>query len=99
MRRDTVFSQILQLICRYRFKKCVDQYDGDRYTKRLSCWQHLLVLLFSQTKCLHSLHELTRIVGELLLDNVYLIEILTIPFNRFRAVKQKQGQLALPLRF
>jgi hypothetical protein len=32
-----------------------------------------------QTKCRHSLHELTRIIGELLLDTVYLIEILTIP--------------------
>ena len=52
-----------------------------------------------QTKCRHSLHELTRIIGELLLDNVYLIEMLTITFNRFRAVKQKQRQLTLPLRF
>lgn len=59
----------------------------------------LLSFIKFQTKCRHSLHELTRIVGELLLDNVYLIEILTIPFNRFRAVKQKQEQLALSLRF
>jgi hypothetical protein len=61
---------------------------------------YLLLSFFKfQTKCRHSLHELTRIVGELLLDNVYLVEILTIPFNTFRAVKQKQRQLALPLRF
>ena len=61
---------------------------------------YLLLSFFKfQTKCRHSLHELTRIVGELLLDNVCLIEILTIPFDRFRAVKQKQGQLTLSLRF
>tara|TARA_B100000315_G_scaffold255149_1_gene297787 strand:+ start:110 stop:1288 length:1179 start_codon:yes stop_codon:yes gene_type:complete len=59
----------------------------------------MLSFIKFQTKCRHSLHELTRIVGELFLDNTYLIEILTIPFNRFRAVKQKQGQLALTLRF
>ena len=149
MHRNTVFSQILQLICRYRFKKCVDRYRGDNYTKLFSCWQQLLVLLFAQargltslrdievslrshhrewyhlgltsvarstladantgsdadilkdvfyellTKCRHSLHELTRIVGELFLDTVYLIEILTIPFNRFKLITQKQGQLTL----
>ena len=48
-----------------------------------------------QTKCRHSLHELTRIIGELLLDSVYLIEILTIPFNRFKLVTQLEGQLSL----
>ncbi len=58
MGRNTVFSQILQLICRYRFKKSVDYYEGDRYTKRFSCWQHLLVLLFSQAKGLTSLRDI-----------------------------------------
>jgi IS4 transposase len=48
-----------------------------------------------QTKCRHSLHELTRIIGELLLDSVYLIEILTIPFNRFKLVTQREAQLTL----
>jgi hypothetical protein len=36
MRSNTVFSQLLQLICRYRFKKCVDRFEGDKYTKRLN---------------------------------------------------------------
>jgi len=47
MRRNTVFSQLMQLICQYRFKKCVDRYDGDRYTKQFTCWQQLMVLLFA----------------------------------------------------
>ena len=58
MRRNTVFSQLMQLICQYRFKKCVDRYDGDRYTKRFSCWQQLLVLLFAQAKGLSSLRDI-----------------------------------------
>ena len=55
----------------------------------------LLSFIKFQTKCRHSLHELTRIVGELFLDAVYLIEILTIPFNRFKLITQKQEQLTL----
>ena len=58
MRRNTVFSQLMQLICQYRFKTCVDRYDGDRYTKRFSCWQQLLVLLFAQAKGLNSLRDI-----------------------------------------
>ena len=50
MRRNTVFSQLMQLICQYQFKKCVDQHKGDKYTKRFTCWQQLLVLLFAQAK-------------------------------------------------
>jgi len=58
MSRNTVFSQLLQLICQYRFKKCVDRYDGDRYTKRFTCWQQMLVLLFAQAKGLTSLRDI-----------------------------------------
>ncbi len=58
IRRNTIFSHLMQLICQYRFKKCVDRYRGDRYTKRFSCWQHLLVLLFAQAKGLTSLRNI-----------------------------------------
>ena len=58
MRRNTVFSQLMQLICHYRFKKSVDEYKGDKYTKRFSCWQQLIVLLFAQTKGLTSLRDI-----------------------------------------
>lgn len=58
MNRNTVISQIMQLICRFRFKTCVDRYGGDRYTKRFSCWQQLLVLLFAQAKGLTSLRDI-----------------------------------------
>ena len=59
----------------------------------------LLSFIKFQTKCRHSLHELTRIVGELLLDSIYLVEILTIPFDIFKTITQKQQQLSLPLKF
>ena len=55
---NTVFSQLLQLISRTQFKRCVDQYEGDKYTKRFSCWQQLIVLLFAQAKGLSSLWDI-----------------------------------------
>ena len=58
MNRNTVFSQLLQLICRYRFKKVVDRYEGDKYTKRFNYWQQLIVLLFAQAKGLDSLRDI-----------------------------------------
>jgi len=59
MVKNTIFNQLLQLIYRYNFKKCVNRYDGDKYTKRLSCWQQFVVLLYSQARGLKSLREIT----------------------------------------
>ncbi len=58
MIKHTIFNQILQLIYRYNFKKCVDRYAGDRYTKRLSCWQQFIILLFAQARGLKSLRDI-----------------------------------------
>ena len=55
----------------------------------------LLSFIKFQTKCRHSLHELTRIVAELFLDNIYRIETLTITFYKYLLVKRKQVQLSL----
>ena len=41
------------------------------------------------------LHELTRIVGELFLENIYLIETLRITLDQFKKVKRKNIQLYL----
>jgi hypothetical protein len=59
----------------------------------------LLAFIKFQTKCRHSLHELTRIISEILLDSINLIEILTVTFNNYKAVKKKEPQLKLSLRF
>jgi hypothetical protein len=59
MIRNTVFSQLLQLISRHGFKKCVDRYTGDKYTKHFNCWQQLIVLLYSQARGLKSLRDIT----------------------------------------
>lgn len=58
MTKHTVFSQLMQLIYRYDFKKCVDRYGGDRYSKRMTCWQQFVVLLFAQARGLKSLRDI-----------------------------------------
>lgn len=58
MTKHTVFSQILQLLYRYNFKKCVNRYNGDHYTKRMNCWQQFLILLFAQARGLKSLRDI-----------------------------------------
>ena len=55
----------------------------------------LLSFIKFQTKCRHSLHELTKIVGELFLDTVNLIETLTISFDKFKIVAFRETQLSL----
>lgn len=58
MTRNTVFGQVLQFFSRNGFKQCVDRYSGDRYTKSFSCWQQLVVMLYSQARGLKSLRDL-----------------------------------------
>jgi hypothetical protein len=59
MQRNIIFGQLLQLISRHGFQKCVDRYTGDKYTKHFSCWQQLIVLLYSQARGLKSLRDIT----------------------------------------
>ena len=59
MRRNTVFGQLMQLISRHGFDRSVERYTGVRYTKSFSCRQQLTVMLYSQTRGLKSLRDIT----------------------------------------
>ncbi len=43
-----VFAQVLSLINRYEFQKCVKRYNGDYRTKGLNCWNQFMQLFFGQ---------------------------------------------------
>jgi hypothetical protein len=43
-----VFAQVLSLINRYEFQKCVDRYNGDHRTRGLNCWNQFAQLFFGQ---------------------------------------------------
>lgn len=49
----------MQLISRHGFDRSVERYTGDRYTKSFSCWQQLMVMLYSQARGLKSLRDIT----------------------------------------
>lgn len=58
LKQNTIFNQITQLISRKDFYKIVTVFDGDKHTRKLTCWQQLMILLYSQIKDLKSLREI-----------------------------------------
>ncbi|MBF0107400.1 MAG: IS4 family transposase [Deltaproteobacteria bacterium] len=48
MRLPTVFGQLLQWIPRDEFQKNVDEFEGDKKTRKLKCWGQFVALLFGQ---------------------------------------------------
>jgi hypothetical protein len=58
MKENTVFGQVVQLLSRREFRKIVSRCDGDKHTRRLNCWQQLMILLYAQIKELTSLREI-----------------------------------------
>lgn len=53
-----VFSQAIEFIPRYQFKKLVSQYKGNWHIKNLNSYKHLLHLLFGQLTGCDSLREI-----------------------------------------
>jgi hypothetical protein len=54
----TVFNQLLDFLPRYDFECFVNQYNADKYTKKLSCWQQLICLLYAQATGKESLRDI-----------------------------------------
>lgn len=48
----------MQLLSHRDFRQIVSLYDGDKYTKKLDCWQQLVILLYAMVKGLQSLREI-----------------------------------------
>lgn len=46
--QNTIFHQLLQLISRHDFEKCVKSHKGDAYSKGFSCWKQFSSMLFGQ---------------------------------------------------
>ena len=52
-----VFAQLLEYLDYDKFRHLVDKYDGNRYVKRLTCWNQLLALMFGQLGNRESLRD------------------------------------------
>src|ERR1700751_5669164 len=54
----TVFSQLIEHLSHKEFQKCVARYGGDRYAKKLTCWQQFLAMAFAQLTYRESLRDI-----------------------------------------
>lgn len=45
---NSIFGQMLQLISRYEFQKCVKEYQSEKHSKGFSSWSHFVSMLFGQ---------------------------------------------------
>ena len=59
----------------------------------------LLAFIKFQTRYAYSMHELTRVIGETLMEHVDIIEVLRMKFEKLKFLKPNQPQLALSLKF
>ena len=53
-----VFSQLISLVPKYEFDKCVDKYNGNYRTKDFKCWSQYLCMLFGQLTYRESISDI-----------------------------------------
>lgn len=53
-----IFSQLLEFLPRKHFEWLVKKYEGNKYVKSFTCWNHLAVLLFGQLSNRDGLRDL-----------------------------------------
>lgn len=53
-----IFSQLVDFLPAEHFKWLVRKYEGNKYVKSFTCWNHLLVLIFGQLTNRESLRDL-----------------------------------------
>ncbi len=57
-----IFQQLCQFLPKDYFEYLVDKYDGNKYLKSFTCWNHFLVMLWAQLTTRESLRD---IIGSL----------------------------------
>ena len=55
---QTIFSQLMDFIPYYEFRKCVERYKGNHKIKSFSCWDHFLCMAFAQLTFRESLRDI-----------------------------------------
>ncbi len=53
-----VFSQVMDFLPEYQFRKCVEQYKGNYRTRTFSCWDQFLCMSFAQLTYRESLRDI-----------------------------------------
>lgn len=53
-----VFSQLIHVLPRYEFDKCVELYQGDKWVRDFPCWSQFLCMAFAQLNHRESLRDI-----------------------------------------
>ena len=54
----TIFSQLMDFVPTYEFRKCVERYNGNYKVKSFSCWDQFLCMAFAQLTYRESLRDI-----------------------------------------
>ncbi len=54
----TILSQLLDLVSKYEFDKCVNKYNGNYRVKTFTCWEQFIVMAFAQLTGRESLRDI-----------------------------------------
>lgn len=54
----TIFTQLIEFVPQYDFRKCVERYDGNYKVKSFSCWDQFLCMAFAQLTYRESLRDI-----------------------------------------
>jgi len=55
---QTVFSQVMDFLPMYEFRKCVERYSGNRKVQSFTCWNQFLCMAFAQLTYRESLRDI-----------------------------------------
>jgi len=55
---NTIFNQLLNFLPKDNFSQFVGQHHGDKYVKRVTTWNQLILLLYAQSTGKDSLREI-----------------------------------------
>ncbi len=59
---NIIFSQFMEHLPKYEFKKCVNRYKGNRRVRKFSCWDQFLCMAFAQLTSRPSLRSTVNVL-------------------------------------
>lgn len=62
---QTVFSQVMDFVPMYEFRKCVQRYRGNHRVRSFSCWNQFLCMAFAQLTYRESLRDIESCLNSL----------------------------------
>ena len=78
---NTVLRQLLEFIPKSQFQSLVGQHNGDKYVKKLTCWQQFIILLYAQATEKLSLRDIETGMGVFRDSMWYHLGIQTVARN------------------